>query len=102
MNINKIMENSKSILTQSKSRCSQDPEIYKCIDSMGHIKGRCNVFRLTIPEIIRIDERIQKGEPIARISKDYPISDRSMTETMKKYYCGLLEPAIKQYYRRRI
>lgn len=100
MNINEIIENSKTILTQTKSRCSQDPETYKCIDDDGHVKGRCNVFRLTIPQIIRIDKRIQSGETITKISEDYPISSRSMTETMKKYYCGLFEPAIGQYYRR--
>ena len=95
----KIMESSKTILTQTKSRCSQDPSIYRCLDEKGTLQGRCNVFRLKIPQILEINRRIQSGESVSKIAEDYPISSTSLTETMKKYYSGLFEPAIAQYWR---
>ncbi|MDD6256519.1 LysM peptidoglycan-binding domain-containing protein [Methanobrevibacter boviskoreani] len=64
------------------------------------MKGRCNIFRLTIPQILEVNRRIQSGDSVSRIAEDYPISVQSMTETMKKYYSGLFEPAISQYWRR--
>ena len=95
-----IMEASQTILDQKKSRCSQDPSVYRCLDNEGHLKGRCNIFRLTIPQILEVNRRIQSGDSVSRIAEDYPISVQSMTETMKKYYSGLFEPAISQYWRR--
>ena len=94
-----IMTKSNTILTQTKSRCSQNPLSYRCLDSEGHLKGKCNIFRLTIPEILEINRKIQSGENISEIAKQYPISRTSLVETMKKYYAGLFEPAIEQYYR---
>lgn len=96
----KIMQGSQTILEQKKSRCSQDPSVYRCLDEKGTLQGRCNVFRLKIPQILEINHRIQNGEAICKIAEDYSISSTSLTETMKKYYIGLFEPAIEQYYRR--
>ena len=76
-----ILQSSETILRETKSRCSNDPAAYRCIDEKGHIQGRGNPFRLTVS-----------------IAKDYPISSTSMRETMKKYYCHLLDHAIRQYY----
>ncbi|WP_040682521.1 hypothetical protein [Methanobrevibacter boviskoreani] len=95
----KIMESSKTILTQTKSRCSQDPAVYRCLDEEGTLQGKCNVFRLKIPQILEINRRIQSGESTRQIAEDYPISQASLIETMKKYYSGLFEPAIAQYCR---
>lgn len=95
----KIMENSETILHQSRSRCSHDPSNYKCINKEGVLKGRCNTFKLTIPQILGIDERLRKGESELEVCEDYPISRTSFTETMKKYYCGLFNLAIEQYWR---
>ena len=95
-----IMEASQTIWEQKKSRCSQDPSIYRCLDKEGHLKGRGNIFRLTIPQILEVNKRIQSGESISKIAEDYPISVQSLTETMKKYYINLFEPAIAQYWRR--
>jgi len=92
-----IMKTSNTILRETKSRCSKDAIVYRCIDEKGHIKGRGNIFRLTIPEILEIDKRIQNNESLVSISKDYPISTTSLKETMKKYYCNLLDYAIGQY-----
>jgi hypothetical protein len=94
-----LMQSSSTILEQKKSRCSQNPNTYRCIDNEGHLKGRCNIFRLTIPEILEVNRRIQSGESASKIAEDYPISVQSLIETMKKYYIGLFEPAIEQYYR---
>lgn len=95
-----IMQSSQTILEQKKSRCSQDPSVYRCLDDEGTLQGRCNVFRLKIPQILEINRRIQAGESTRQIAEDYPISVQSLTETMKKYYSGLFEPAIDQYWRR--
>lgn len=94
-----IMESSSTILEQKKSRCSQNPSVYRCLDEKGTLQGRCNVFRLKIPQILEINRRIQSGESASKIAEDYPISVQSLTETMKKYYSGLFEPAIAQYWR---
>ncbi len=93
-----ILQSSETILRETKSRCSQDARAYRCIDNQGHIKGRCNTFILTVPEILEIDKRIKSHESISSIAKDYPISSTSMRETMKKYYCHLLDHAVRQYF----
>lgn len=93
-----ILQSSETILRETKSRCSNNPATYRCIDEKGHIKGKGNPFRLTVPEILEIDRRIKNYESISSIAKDYPISSTSMRETMKKYYCHLLDHAIRQYY----
>lgn len=92
-----ILETSRSILKESKSRASKNPRTYKCIDKQGHFKGRANVFRLTIPEILEIHSRLESGEDLREITKEYPISYTSILETLRKYYSGLFDFAILEY-----
>jgi hypothetical protein len=61
-----IIESSSTILEQKKSRCSQDPSIYRCLDEKGTLQGRCNVFRLKIPQILEINRRIQSGSQLVK------------------------------------
>lgn len=88
-----------NILLETKSRSGKSPMDYKLETPEGAIRGRTNRFKLRVPEILEIAERIEAGENLANIQEDYSdiISKTSLNETMKKYYAGLLDRVIHQY-----
>lgn len=88
-----------NILLETKSRAGKSPWDYKLETLEGCIRGKTNRFKLRVPEILEIAERIENGEDINSIHNDYAdiISITSFKETMKKYYAGLLSRVIRQY-----
>lgn len=101
--ISKQLEHSnlvQDITQESKSRSGKSVYDYHLVNpKTGEIKGKINPMKLHIPEILKIVERKEAGESLARIHEDYAtlISATSMNETIKKYYAGLLDRVIYQY-----
>lgn len=87
------------IRRESKSRAGKSEMDYHLDSPTGAIRGKTNKLKLTVPEILIIAERLEKGEKLSQIHKDYMdiISITSMNETMKKYYVGLFNRVIHQY-----
>lgn len=89
------------ITRESRSRAGKTVNDYHLESRDGVIRGKTNCLKLRIPEILSIAERLESGENLAHIHQDYQdkISITSMSETMKKYYVGLLNRVINQYTR---
>ncbi len=88
------------ICRETKSRAGKSPRDYHLETEDGKIRGKTNCLKLYVPDILLIAKRLQDGENLAKIHQEnYQdiISITSMSETMKKYYAGLLNGAIQQY-----
>lgn len=88
-----------NILRETKSRAGKTENDYHLETEEGKIRGKTNCLKLYVPDILLIAKRLDAGEKLADIHCDYQniISITSMSETMKKYYVGLLDKAIRQY-----
>jgi hypothetical protein len=87
------------ITRESKSRAGKTTYDYHLDSPDGRIRGKTNTLNLVIPQILIIAERLESGESLSQIHRDYAdiISITSMSETMKKYYAGLFDRVIKLY-----
>lgn len=90
---------SADIRKESKSRAGKSEMDYHLDSPTGVIRGKTNRLKLTVPQILAIAERLDNGETLSKIHKDYVdvISITSLNETMKKYYVGLFNRVIRQY-----